>query len=168
MRRLQVKSSAGEYQVIVGRGAWSALRRLKGYTSTFVLTEAGVWTKWGRKFARDTGWRGVRPILVPSGESSKSLSMAGHVASELPERGADRRSLLVALGGGVVGDLGGFVASTYMRGIDYAQAPTTVLAQVDSSIGGKTAVNIHAMKNLVGTFYAPRGGVVGRAAAQRR
>ena len=105
---------------------------------------------------RDAGWAGVRPILVPSGESSKSLPMAGHVASELLERGADRRSLLVALGGGVVGDLGGFVASTYMRGIDYVQAPTTVLAQVDSALGGKTAVNIRAMKNLVGTFYAPR------------
>jgi 3-dehydroquinate synthase len=82
--------------------------------------------------------------------------MAGHVASELLDLGADRRSLLVALGGGVVGDLGGFVASTYMRGIDYVQAPTTVLAQVDSALGGKTAVNIRAMKNLVGTFYAPR------------
>ena len=82
--------------------------------------------------------------------------MAGHVASELLESGADRRSLLVALGGGVVGDLGGFVASTYMRGIDYAQAPTTVLAQVDSAMGGKTAVNVRAMKNLVGTFYPPR------------
>jgi 3-dehydroquinate synthase len=82
--------------------------------------------------------------------------MAGHVASELLEHGADRRSLLVAFGGGVVGDLGGFVASTYMRGIDYAQAPTTVLAQVDSALGGKTAVNIRAMKNLVGTFYPPR------------
>ena len=110
---------------------------------------------------RDAGWAGVRPILVPSGESSKSLAMAGHVASELLERGADRRSLLVALGGGVVGDLGGFVASTYMRGIDYVQAPTTVLAQVDSAMGGKTAVNIRAMKNLVGTFYAPRVGGFG-------
>ena len=128
----------------------------KGYSSVFVLTEPDLWTKWGRKFARDTGWARVQPILVPSGESSKSLAMAGRVASDLLERGADRRSLLVALGGGVVGDLGGFVASTYMRGIDYVQAPTTVLAQVDSAIGGKTAVNIRAMKNLVGTFYAPR------------
>jgi 3-dehydroquinate synthase len=156
MRRLQVKSSAGDYQVMVGLGAWRALRRLKGYTSAFVLTEPDLWAKWGKQFVRDAGWSGVRPILVPSGERSKSLTMAGHVASELLERGADRRSLLVALGGGVVGDLGGFVASTYMRGIDYVQAPTTVLAQVDSALGGKTAVNIGAMKNLVGTFYAPR------------
>ena len=156
MRRLQVKSSAGDYQVIVGLGAWRALRRLKGYTSAFVLTEPDLWSKWGKKFARDAGWPGVRPILAPSGERSKSLAMAGRVASELLERGADRRSLLVALGGGVMGDLGGFVASTYMRGIDFAQVPTTVLAQVDSALGGKTAVNIGAMKNLVGTFCAPR------------
>jgi 3-dehydroquinate synthase len=156
MRRLQVKSSAGEYKVIVGRGAWRALQPLKGYSSVFILTEPGLWERWGNQLLRDAGWAGLRPILVPSGESSKSLAMAGHVASELLEAGADRRSLLVAFGGGVVGDLGGFVASTYMRGIDYVQAPTTVLAQVDSAIGGKTAVNIRAMKNLVGTFYAPR------------
>ncbi len=156
MRRLQVKSSSGQYQVIVGRGAWREFRKLQGYTSSFVLTEPGLWKKWGPKFSRDAGWRKILPVLIPSGESSKSLAMAGHVASELLERGADRKSLLVALGGGVVGDLGGFVASTYMRGIDYVQAPTTVLAQVDSSIGGKTAVNIRAMKNLVGTFYPPR------------
>jgi 3-dehydroquinate synthase len=129
---------------------------LQGYSSVFVLTELGLWERWGNNLLRDAGWAGLRPILVPSGEKSKSLTMAGYVASELLEGGADRRSLLVAFGGGVVGDLGGFVASTYMRGIDYAQAPTTVLAQVDSALGGKTAVNIGAMKNLVGTFYAPR------------
>jgi len=156
MRRLQVKSRAGEYQVIVGCGAWRALHRLKGYSSVFILTEISLWERWGNDLLRDAGWAGLSPILVPSGESSKSLSMAGYVASELLENGADRRSLLVAFGGGVVGDLGGFVASTYMRGIDYAQAPTTVLAQVDSALGGKTAVNIRAMKNLIGTFYAPR------------
>jgi 3-dehydroquinate synthase len=156
MRRLRVKSSAGEYAVIVGRGAWRALHRLQGYSSVFVLTELPLWERWGNTLLRDAGWAGLRPILVPSGESSKSLPMAGYVASELLEGGADRRSLLVAFGGGVVGDLGGFVASTYMRGIDYAQAPTTVLAQVDSALGGKTAVNVGAMKNLVGTFYAPR------------
>ena len=155
MRRLQVKSSAGEYAVIVGRGAWRALRRLKGYSSVFVLTEPVLWEKWGNRLMREASWPGLRPILVPTGERSKSLAMAGHVASELLDRGADRRSLLVAFGGGVVGDLGGFVASTYMRGIDYVQAPTTVLAQVDSAIGGKTAVNVGAMKNLVGTFYPP-------------
>jgi 3-dehydroquinate synthase len=156
MRRLHVKSTTGEYAVIVGRGAWRALHRLKGYSSVFILTELTLWERWGKKLLRDAGWAGLRPILVPSGERSKSLAMAGHVASELLQAGADRRSLLVAFGGGVVGDLGGFVASTYMRGIDYAQAPTTVLAQVDSALGGKTAVNLGAMKNLVGTFYAPR------------
>jgi len=155
MRRLRVKSSAGEYDVVVGRGAWRALRRLQGYTAVFVLTEPGLWERWGNRFARDTRWGSVRPIFVPSGESSKSLIRVESVASELLERGADRRSLLVAFGGGVVGDLGGFVASTYMRGIDYVQAPTTVVAQVDSAIGGKTAVNVRAMKNLVGTFYPP-------------
>jgi 3-dehydroquinate synthase len=156
MKRLRVKSGAGEYQVIVGRGAWKSLTRLKGYTSVFVLTEKGLWKRWGNQFTRDAGWTSLRPIFVPSGESSKSLTIVEQVSAALLERGADRRSLLVAFGGGVVGDLGGFVASTYMRGIDCIQAPTTVVAQVDSSIGGKTAVNIRAMKNLVGTFYPPR------------
>jgi 3-dehydroquinate synthase len=156
MKHLQVKSSVGNYEVLVGRGAWRELRRLKGFTSAFVLTEANLWNTWGGQFKRHTGWARLQPIVVPTGESSKSLTMAGKVAAELLARGADRGSLLVALGGGVVGDLGGFVASTYMRGIACAQVPTTVLAQIDSAIGGKTAVNIRSAKNLVGTFYAPR------------
>jgi 3-dehydroquinate synthase len=156
MRKLRVRSSAGGYDVIVGRGAWSALRRRKTYSSVFVLTEPGLWKHWGAKFSRDAGLPGARPVLVPAGENSKSLAWAGKAAAELLERGADRRSLLIAFGGGVIGDLGGFVASTYMRGIDYVQAPTTILAQVDSSMGGKTAVNLGAMKNLVGTIWAPK------------
>jgi len=156
MKRLQVQSSVGNYEVLVGRGAWRELGGLTGFTSAFVLTEGNLWKTWGSQFKRRTGWARLQPIVVPPGETSKSLTMAGRVAAELLNRGADRRSFLVALGGGVVGDLGGFVASTYMRGIAYAQAPTTVLAQVDSAIGGKTAVNIRAAKNLVGTFYAPR------------
>jgi len=156
MRRLRVTSQSGNYDVLVGCGAWRGLRQFRGYSSRFILTERGLWNRWGKRFVREAGLRDAPPIFVPPGETSKSLKMVETVASQLLEHGADRRSLLVAFGGGVIGDLGGFVASTYMRGIDYVQVPTTVVAQVDSAIGGKTAVNVRAMKNLVGTFYPPR------------
>jgi 3-dehydroquinate synthase len=157
MERLQVRSGSGNYDVIVGRGAWGALRDFcrERYTTKFVLTEKGLWRRWGKDFVRASGLADARRIFVPEGETSKSLRMVERVASALLAGGADRRSLLVAFGGGVVGDLGGFVASTYMRGIDCVQAPTTVVAQVDSAIGGKTAVNVGAMKNLIGTFSPP-------------
>jgi 3-dehydroquinate synthase len=92
---------------------------------------------------------------VPAGEDGKSVEVASGLWDELAARGTGRDGLLVALGGGTVGDLTGFVASTYMRGIDLVQVPTTLLAMVDSSIGGKTAVNLEAGKNLVGTFNQP-------------
>jgi len=158
MQRLRVTSRSFPYDVIVGRGAWHALKKFAAgrHTSTFVLTERGLWHRWGKSFCDASGLKNPRRVWVPEGEASKSLKMVERVASALLEGGADRRSLLVAFGGGVVGDLGGFVASTYMRGIDYVQVPTTVVAQVDSAIGGKTGVNVGAMKNLVGTFYPPR------------
>ena len=158
MQRLRVISSKGKYEVVVGRGAWRALRRFPqgDYTSIFVLTERALWMRWGKAFCREGQLRNASILFVPSGETSKSLKMVERVAGQILERGADRRSLLIAFGGGVVGDLGGFVASTYMRGIDYVQVPTTVVAQVDSAIGGKTAVNVGQMKNLVGTFSPPR------------
>lgn len=156
MQKLRVTSKHFAYDVIVGRGAWRMLRRFPRYSSHFILTESRLWARWGKWFSRASGLPTARPVFVPAGEKSKSLKMVEEVSSRLLELGADRRSLLVAFGGGVVGDLGGFVASTYMRGIDYVQVPTTVVAQVDSAIGGKTAVNVRAMKNLIGTFYPPR------------
>jgi 3-dehydroquinate synthase len=94
---------------------------------------------------------------MPPGEEQKSLPVLQSVCEQMVEAGLDRRSLLVALGGGVIGDLGGFAAASYMRGIPYVQVPTTLLAQVDSSVGGKTAVNLPQGKNLVGAFYQPAG-----------
>ena len=158
MQRFWVTSKGFKYSVNVGCGAWGALARFPQdhYSAIFILTERHLWKRWGKELLRESGVKSAQPLFVPPGEKSKSMTMVEKVGAELLAKGADRRSLLVAFGGGVVGDLGGFVASTYMRGIDCVQAPTTVLAQVDSSIGGKTAVNVRAMKNLLGTFYPPR------------
>lgn len=157
MQRFRVTSRRLHYHVVMGRGAWRALRELasQGYSSVFVVTEAALWKRWGKAFLRESRLKNARFLFVPQGEKSKSLKMVERLAAQLLARGADRRTLLVALGGGVVGDLGGFVAASYMRGIDFVQAPTTVVGQVDSAIGGKTGVNVGAMKNLVGAFYPP-------------
>jgi 3-dehydroquinate synthase len=93
---------------------------------------------------------------VPVGESSKSLAIAGKLFEELAEARLNRRSFVLALGGGVVGDLAGFIAATFLRGVDFVQVPTTLLAMVDSSVGGKVAINLPQGKNLVGAFYQPR------------
>ena len=158
MRRVRVTARSFRYDVVVGQGAWRALRQFPHdrYSSVFILTERALWKRWGESFSRDAGLKGARTVFIPPGEASKTLRMVERVASRLLAYGADRRSLLLAFGGGVVGDLGGFVASTYMRGIDCVQVPTTVVAQVDSAIGGKTGVDVGAMKNLIGTFYPPR------------
>lgn len=105
-------------------------------------------------------------FTVPAGEESKSLEMATMLYEQLAHYQFSRKDGVIALGGGVVGDLAGFVASTYMRGLSFAQIPTTLLAQVDSSIGGKTAVNLESGKNLVGTFYQPDGVLIDVATLQ--
>ena len=158
MNRFRVTSKGFKYSVNAGRGAWRTFADFPHdrYSAIFILTEKPLWERWGKRFLRDSHLKNPRMIFVPSGENSKSMRRAEKVGADLLRQRADRRSLLVAFGGGVIGDLGGFVASIYMRGIDYVQVPTTVLAQVDSAIGGKTAVNVGAMKNLLGTFYPPR------------
>lgn len=105
------------------------------------------------------GYR-INTIVVPGDESAKNIKHAEQVWTQMVEMGCDRSSLLLALGGGVVGDLGGFVAATYMRGIGFIQLPTTLLAMIDSAIGGKTAVNLAAGKNLVGAIYQPKAVLV--------
>lgn len=98
----------------------------------------------------------VPTLTVPAGEESKSLTVYGRVLDFMAENRLDRTSVLVAIGGGVIGDLGGFAAASYLRGIDFIQVPTTLLSMVDSSVGGKTGINLKAGKNLVGAFHQPK------------
>jgi 3-dehydroquinate synthase len=123
-----------------------------------VITDRHVATHYGRAAIASLEEHGFEPILipVPAGENSKCLRTVEECYQRLAAHRIERRSFVVALGGGVVGDLAGFVAATYLRGIAFVQAPTTLLAQVDSSVGGKVGINLEVAKNLVGAFHQPR------------
>ena len=127
-------------------------------SKVFVVTVLPVRRRWGAKLLRSLGAAGFKPqvIQMPNGEPAKKLRTIETLAERLSRLGADRKAVLMALGGGVVGDVTGLLASLYMRGVELVQIPTTVLAQVDASVGGKTGVNLGAGKNLLGTFYHPR------------
>lgn len=131
---------------------------LKPGSRLFVLTVAPVRRKWGKTLTASLTKAGFAPqiLVMPEGERHKRLKTVESLAEQLTGLGADRNAVIVAFGGGVAGDVGGLVASLYMRGVEFVQIPTTVLAQVDASIGGKTGVNLAAGKNLVGTFHQPQ------------
>ena len=124
----------------------------------FVVTVPPVRRRWGAKLLSSLTAAGFKPkvLQMPDGELSKKLANIETMAERLLRLGADRKAVLIAFGGGVVGDVSGLLASLYMRGIDLVQIPTTVLAQVDASVGGKTGVNLGAGKNLLGTYHHPR------------
>ncbi|MGB8830927.1 MAG: 3-dehydroquinate synthase [Candidatus Sulfotelmatobacter sp.] len=124
----------------------------------FVITAAPIRRRWGAKLLTSLKSAGFKPqvLQLPDGEPAKKLATIETLAERLVRLGADRKAVLIALGGGVVGDVTGLLASLYMRGIDLVQIPTTVLAQVDASVGGKTGVNLGAGKNLLGTYHHPR------------
>ncbi len=126
-----------------------------------VLTQQAIYDHYSYVIddLRESGMN-IEPIIIPGDESAKNIRHAEEVWTRMVELGCDRSSVVLAMGGGVVGDLGGFVASTYMRGISVIQLPTTLLAMVDSAIGGKTAVNLPAGKNLVGAIYQPKAVLV--------
>jgi 3-dehydroquinate synthase len=149
------------YEVVIGCGLLPDLgRRIAGLSRgrTVIVTDETVAAVHGPAVLAALEVAGVRARLltVPPGETSKSFAELERVIDRLLAFGLDRRDLVVALGGGVVGDLAGLAAALYMRGIDFVQVPTTLLAQVDSSVGGKTAIDTPRGKNLVGAFHQPR------------
>jgi 3-dehydroquinate synthase len=166
MEAIPVNLAARSYQILVGRGALATVgpeltqRRVGRKVALF--TDPGIMAVHGQVVVgslRSSGFD-VTEILLPEGEQAKTLHIARQGWDRLLEAGCDRTSTVVALGGGAVGDLAGFVAATFMRGINLVQVPTTLLAQVDASIGGKTAIDHPRAKNLIGAFHQPRFVVV--------
>ena len=147
--------------IIVGDGIINQLERyfdFSGYSSIVLITDTNVKKLYGQSVLQALKATGKKVSLftLPVGERAKSLSTVERGYRFLLENNIDRKGLICTLGGGVVGDVAGYIAATYLRGIDYIQLPTTLLAQVDSSIGGKVGVNFGGKKNMVGSFYQPR------------
>ena len=149
--RYDVRIEAG----LIGR-AGSLIRETLGDRRLFVIADETVWSHYESRLAE--GLQGCDWVALPSplDEPRKRMSTVERLCSDMHAAGADRGSAVVAFGGGVAGDVAGFVAASYMRGIDFVQVPTTLLAQVDASVGGKTGVNLSSGKNLVGAFHQPR------------
>jgi 3-dehydroquinate synthase len=125
------------------------------YSQIFVLVDENTEQYCLPKLLDAWGGKAPKTIRIPSGENHKTLQSCSLIWEQLLKEGADRHSLLLNLGGGVIGDIGGFCASTYMRGMDFIQVPTTLLAQVDASIGGKLGIDFGEVKNSIGLFHEP-------------
>ena len=147
------------YPALIGAGAVAALAATMGQTRLALIADERVWGLHGEgvRAALEAAGKRVAPFTFAPGEASKTLPVYGRLLGELARSGFDRGGAVVALGGGVTGDLAGFVAASYLRGIAYYGLPTTLLAMVDSSVGGKTGLNLPEGKNLVGAFWQPRG-----------
>ena len=156
-KAIAVRAATGKYAVVCGGGAIAKaqqeIARLGKFSSVHILSSPPVWHVLEKKIRQGIPAR-LAPFvhLFDDAESEKNLQSVEGLAQSLVAAGADRHALIVAIGGGVVGDVGGFVAATYLRGVSLAHVPTTVVAQVDSALGGKTGVNLPEGKNLVGAF----------------
>lgn len=160
MEERKIRAGSGSYPVTIGRGLLSRIGDFLPLKNRKVLivTDDGVPRRYAEAVlsAAPEG----RIFTLPAGEASKSFSFFERLLGEMANAGFTRSSAVCAVGGGVVGDLSGFAAACYMRGIDFYNIPTTMLAMVDSSVGGKTAVDFHGAKNIVGAFYPPRAVVI--------
>lgn len=162
MKRFKIDLGERSYEILIGQGL---LRRTGEFlceavsaSRAVVVTHPSINRLYGERTVESLVQAGLKVdcIETPEGEDHKSLEEAEKIFDRLLQLNCDRQSVLVALGGGVIGDLTGFVAATFMRGVPFIQAPTTLLAQVDSSVGGKTAVNHRRGKNMIGVFYQPK------------
>jgi 3-dehydroquinate synthase len=155
---IDVTSERGSYSVLVGAGlsaeAGALVTGLDPAAGRVVVTAAPIWRRHGPKFRGLT--RRQPPVLIPDGERAKTLATVARLYEAFTARRLDRSAIVVGVGGGVLGDTGGFAAATFLRGLRFVQIPTTLVAQVDSAIGGKVGVNLPAGKNLAGSFHAPR------------
>jgi len=162
VRTVNVPLGNRSYAIHIGSGLLAGLGNrcalLNLGARCAIISDRNVAPRFGNKIQRSLAETGFDPVLitVPAGETAKSLRSVQLCYDQLAVHRLERKSFIVALGGGVVGDLAGFVAATYLRGVPFIQVPTTLLAQVDSSVGGKVGVNLKAGKNLVGAFYQPR------------
>jgi 3-dehydroquinate synthase len=161
LERLTVSVPGRSYDVVIGTGTLARvgelLPELGPASQAFIVADRGVAERYLDPLAASLAQRGLRAVLlaIPAGEDAKTLQVFETLVHQMASRGAHRDDLVVALGGGSTGDLAGFVASTYMRGVPFIQVPTTLTAQVDAAVGGKTGVNLPEGKNLVGAFHQP-------------
>lgn len=169
LRTVRVELGPRSYTIHIGTGVLAQAERplLEDRPRTHVVLVADerverLYAAPLQKRFEGVGLR-VNRLTVPSGEGSKSVEQAARLWEQLLDCGADRRSVVVAVGGGVLGDVAGFVAATFARGVDFWQVPTTLLAQVDSSVGGKVGINLPQAKNMVGAFWQPRGVLIDTA-----
>lgn len=156
---LKMEPGNSKYDIIIERGAiFKAAEYFDLNRKVLIVTDSEVPSEYAETVAKQCGEPFV--VTVPCGEESKSLDTFELLQKTMLENGFSRKDCAVAVGGGVIGDLTGFAASAYMRGIDFYNIPTTVLSQVDSSIGGKVGINFMNVKNIVGAFYQPKGVIV--------
>ena len=162
MSIIKVNLGAKSYQIEIAAGlldkAGAKIRSVSKAQRAAIISDSNVDELYGERLQKSLEGSGfvVTRIVFPAGEKSKCLAELAKIYDRLAAAGITRSDLVVALGGGVTGDLGGFAAATFLRGIDYVQVPTSLLAQIDSSVGGKVAVDLPAGKNLVGNFYQPK------------
>ncbi len=162
MKKIRVNLARYSYDVLIGAGLLTLVGlflKEKGYAGkAVVITDPNVKSRYGEVLEQSLTKNGfkVTTLVVPAGEDQKSLDNAVRLYEQLTDAYAERSTPIVALGGGVIGDLTGFVAATYLRGVPFVQLPTTLLAQVDSSVGGKVAVDHERLKNKIGAFHQPR------------